>query len=379
MSAVAHVLTLVAALTGGVAGGARNLERHPALGSLLRALFIRVSNRSVRRAACAVLFRASYWQALGRDASATAVGSGGDDEAVMGAAGVEAVVAGGAVVAATAAKSVRRAPARSNELANVLLGSLKADLARVKTTPSARGGGGGGGHGHGPCIEGLSPVRRPRAGAARTTDKDSGGGSIGGVGNGGGRGIGEGLVPVIVPRLHLVEVTEFVAGLVHVMLESARATATAGTAGAGRQLPPGGSGGDPEEVCTSAAALPLPQQQQQQPPGSRVGATAARAPVLPVLPPRPLQLAPSGTTAAAAAAAADGGREVIASRDKETGLSVPGGIAPGARSVGGGGGVEGTGDSAGCRNKESSAAAAEWLLEEAARRLAAHEFTETFK
>ncbi|CAN0509350.1 unnamed protein product, partial [Ectocarpus sp. 12 AP-2014] len=78
VSAVAHVLTLVGSLSGGgLAGGARALERHPALGSLLRALCIRIPDSSVRRSACSVLHRASAWQALGRDPSCCSEGGGG--------------------------------------------------------------------------------------------------------------------------------------------------------------------------------------------------------------------------------------------------------------------------------------------------------------
>lgn len=365
MSAVAHVLTLVAALAGGVAGGTQILERHPALGSLLRALFVRVSNRSVRRAACAVLFRASHWQALGRDASDTAAGGDRDDGAAA-AAAVAAIAVGAGPAAATAAavaaastaarRASARAATRSSGLAHVLLGSLRTDLARVKTTSSARcGGGGGGGRGRGLCVGGggeLSPMHRARGDATPMTDK-----------NNDCSGNGEGLVPVVVPRLHLVEVTEFVAGLVHVMLESAptaaAAASTTGAVGTEQHVPPVSNGAPCESTNGSAPAIPL--QQQQLLPDIRVG--GARAPALPAKPPQPSQLFPAvpSTGAAATAVSAGDGRTAVGSIEGVEG--------------GGGGGVGG----ADLPDHGSSAAAAEWLLEEAARRLAGHEFTETFK
>lgn len=358
-SAVAHVLTLVSGLAGGVSGGTVALERHPALGSLLRALCLRVPDPAVRRAACAVLYRASCWQALGRDTIATAVGGGGGGVAAAAAAlavsdgevstapssstqssstpdnssrqpAAAAVMGPVAATAAAAASTTppattgRKNGAASGSLARVLFDCLRSDMGRVQTIPSARNNSSGAGPVAGVA---LSPVRPARGTTAAAGDVDGSGTSTSGDDS-------SRLPPVVVPRLHLVEVTAFVSGLVHVMLQqSAAATGPngTGTSAIGRGLAP---------------ALPLSDGRAA---ASRTdGAVSASLPAVP---------ARSGVSVFSKG----GGKEGIG------GASVD----PSSSAVGGGAASAGA--------DEGAEAAADWLLREAARRLVAHEFTETFK
>lgn len=334
VSAVGHVLTLVAGLAGGLAGSTGALERHPALGSLLRALCIRIPDTSVRRSACAVLYRASHWQALGRDASSSASAATAGEGLAARPSNATAVPPGtSAVLSSPTSAAGKRRRGRSNDLARALLACLRADLARVQTVPFARSS-----SGPGAAVRvGLSPVRRARGGAstavAAAADKTGGGGGGGGV------------VPVVVPRLHLVEVTSFVSGLVHVMLESAPSSAATAVAAAG-----------PKEQ-----QLPTERGSGRQPP--------TRQP--PPLPSRPSVLP-------ADAAHRDGKEGGGASRRNNAGMAAASTAAAGDDLPGvGAGGVDG--GEGGGEEGRPSIAAAEWLLEEAARRLVAHEFTETFK
>lgn len=329
VSAVAHVLTLVGSLSGGgLAGGARALERHPALGSLLRALCIRIPDSSVRRSACSVLHRASAWQALGRDPSCWC--SGGGTTAAVGRAVAARNGGGGvAVGSATVKPGKDGAETRNNELARVLLASLRADLARVQAVPFARSAGPGAA-----VRVGLSPVRRARGDATSAAT----------VGDGSGVG---GSVPIVVPRLHLVEVTAFVAGLVHVMLENASLSSFPPPAVPPRQpRPAAGPQQQQQQLSTNRQAARHPQQQQ----------------------PPPLPVRPSVLPA---------DRDETGTGKDATGLvasvaAAAGGMSRGADTAS----VNGERDEGG---RERASTAAEWLLEEAARRLAAHEFTETFK
>lgn len=324
VSAVEHVLTLVASLAGGLAGGTVALERHPALGSLLRALCVRIPDTSVRRSACAVLYRAAHWQALGRDASSSASTATADG-------GLAARPGGGVVPLGTLAvlsspSAAGKGRGRCNDLARVLLACLRADLARVQVVPFARSSG--------PSTAvrvGLSPVRRARGGAstaAAAAEKDGGGGG--------------GVVSVVVPRLHLVEVTSFVAGLVHVMLESASPAAATVVAGPKEQQHPAerGKGGQPP--TRQPPTLPL------------------RPSVLPADVAHRDEKRGGGTS---------GNNAGMTANTAAAGDGLPPGV--GTASADGG--------EAGGEVERSSIAAAEWLLEEAARRLVAHEFTETFK
>lgn len=330
VSAVAHVLTLVGSLSGGgLAGGARALERHPALGSLLRALCIRIPDSSVRRSACSVLHRASAWQALGRDPSCC---SGG---AAAAAAAVGRMVAarncgGGVVVASSTAKLGKDgAETRNNELARVLLASLRADLVRVQAVPFARSAGPGAA-----VRVGLSPVRRARGDATAS------------VAAADGSGVGRS-APIVVPRLHLVEVTAFVAGLVHVMLENASLSSFPPPAVPPRQ--PRLAAGLPQqqELSTNRQSARHPQQQPQPP------QLPARPSVLPA------DRDDTGTSKDAVG--------LVASV-----AAAAGGVSRGADTAS----VNGERDEG---ERERASTATEWLLEEAARRLAAHEFTETFE
>lgn len=361
VSAVGHALTLVGSLAGSIAGGARVLDRHPVLGSLLRALCIRIPDASVRRSACAVLYRASHWQALGRDASSSSKSANvvvdegpaaRHSSGVVPPSGASSLSSSSpaprpmaAVGDTTAKPSKKRAAAaataanvttrrRSNDLARVLLACLRDDLARVQTVPFARS------IGPGAAVKvGLSPVRRARGGgstaAAAAADA-----------TGGGTGGGGGVVPVVVPRLHLVEVTAFVASLVHVMLESASSSPS-----------------------SSVVAGP---EEQQLPVGGRSSTERQAAKRQP--PPLPLR---PGVLPTGAAAHLDGeergetgknGTGVVVANVAKAGGTLPG---SGIGAVNGG--------RRGAEEKHPSVAAAEWLLEEAARRLVAHEFTETFK
>lgn len=343
------MLTLVSGLAGGVSGGAVALERHPALGSLLRALCFRVPDPAVRRAACAVLYRASCWQALGRDTIATAVvGRGG-----VAAAAAALVVSDGEVstapspstqssstpdnssrqpAAAAAAAASTTPPARtgrkngaaSGSLARVLFDCLRSDMGRVQTIPSARNNSSGAGPVAG---VGLSPARPARGTTAAAGDADESRTNASGDDS-------SGLPPVVVPRLHLVEVTAFVSGLVHVMLQqSAAATGSngTGTSAIGRGL---------------TSALPLSD--------GRAAASRTDGDVPASLPAVPAR---SGVSVFAKG----GGKEGIG------GVSVD----PSSSAAGGGAASAGA--------DEGAEAAADWLLREAARRLVAHEFTETFK
>lgn len=314
MSAVAHVLTLVSSLAGSIEEGGLFLARHPALGSLLRALCVRVPNTAVRRAACTVLYRASHWQALGRDADSML--SSGDDmrstmaRPVVGTNGEE----GGNKGTPTSVK-------RHESLPRVLFNCLRADLARVQAVPFARRSRTEAG-----VRVGLSPTRRDRnsaalpAAAGRGNSDDDTRGSSSSNGNaGGGRDRDE---PLVVPRLHLVEVTSLIAGLVHVMLEGEAMVATNNTAAAAA-------------VVSSSTSV------------ARANGVAD-APEATARPP-PLPLRPGD----------DGG----STRAEGIMSSVV---------------VDGNGQ-AEYEDGSGSESAAEWLLEEAARRLAAHEFTETFK
>lgn len=355
VSAVGHVLTLVASLAGGLAGGTGALERHPALGSLLRALCIRIPDTSVRRSACAVLYRASHWQALGQDASSS--NSSSTSVAATADEGLAARSRGGAVPSGTSAAvssssaARKRTRGRSNDLARVLLACLRADLARVQTVPFARS--------NGPSAAvrvGLSPVRRARGGTSTTAA------AANKTGEGGRSGEA---VAVVVPRLHLVEVTSFVAGLVHVMLESARSSAA--------------------KASTAAAAAAAGPKEQHRPIEKGKGAHApARQP--PPLPARPTNT--SSVLLADAAAAAHGNGEGVDgvgttrnnhknSEGMVAGTATAGDDPSSVDSEPVGGGEAGGGEKG--EEERRSIAAAEWLLEEAARRLVAHEFTETFK
>lgn len=317
LSAVAHVLALVAGLGGGFVECAIALERHPALGSLLRALCFRVPNTAVRRTACAVLYRASYWQALGRDASSIPPDVDASASDVIPGEPPEASSTRGPGVSNTTtgvieeelptkSNSRNNSVSRRNDLARILLAQLKADLSRAQTMPFSRGGSTlGTGMGVSPVR--LSPVRR--VGFGNSTG-DKGGNSNGGEGGCCGSGSDSGPVqPLIVPRLHLVEVTSFAAGLVYVMLQQ------------------------------SAAA------------------------------------AAHGAFAAVKPSSVDAAGDSSDKKDAETTTgSILGSVDMGDTEVVGAGGVAGpTG------GHEAAQAAAEWLLEFASRQLAAHEFTETFK
>lgn len=317
LSAVAHVLALVAGLGGAFLECAIALERHPALGSLLRALCFRVPNTAVRRTACTVLYRASFWQALGRDASSIPPDIDASTSDVSPGEPPESFSTTGSGVSNTTTEVIgEELPAkinnrtnsvsRRNDLARILLAQLKADLSRAQTMPFSRGGAAlGTGMGVSPVR--LSPVRRVGFGNS-TGDK---GGNIN-VGERGccGSGSDSGPVqPLIVPRLHLVEVTSFAAGLVYVMLQQS-------AAGAG-----------------------------------------------------------NGAFAAVKPSSVDSSNDWSDNKDiKGPTGSILGSVDIGDTEVVGGAEVAGpTGD------HEAAQAAAEWLLEFASRQLAAHEFTETFK
>lgn len=330
VSAVGHVLTLVSSLAGSLPGGTGVLERHPVLGSLLRALCIRIPDASVRRSACSVLYRAAHWQALGRDASSSSKGT----KVVVG----EDLAAVGDVAAKPGKKRAAAANAtstgRSNDLTRVLLARLRADLARVQTVPFARS------IGPGAAVKvGLSPVRRTRGGdgstAAAATADAIGGGIVGGV------------VPVVVPRLNLVEVTSFVASLVHVMLESPASPFSSFVVA------------DQERQQLSVAASSSEKQAAKQQP--------------PPLPLRPGVLPPTG------GADLEGEERSEPVVKNDTGVVASDASADDRLPGVGVGPVNGGRTKRHAEENHPSVVAAEWLLEEAARRLATHEFTETFK
>ncbi|CAN0197239.1 unnamed protein product, partial [Ectocarpus sp. 4 AP-2014] len=207
----------------------------------------------------------------------------------------------------------------------VLLASLRADLARVQAVPFARSAGPGAA-----VRVGLSPVRRAR-GDATAAD---------------GSGVG-GSAPIVVPRLHLVEVTAFVAGLVHVILENASLSSFPPPAVPPRQPRPAAGLPQQQELSTNRQAARHRQQQPQPPP------LPARPSILPT------DRDETGTSKDAAG--------LVASV-----AAAAGGVSRGADTAS----VNGERDEG---ERERASTAAEWLLKEAARRLAAHEFTETFE
>lgn len=282
VSAVSHVLSLVMGLAGGVTEGMLALEQHPALGSLLRTVCLRVPNPVIRRAACAVFYRAAHWQGLGRDSSALP----------------PLTAKAAAVTGEELAEEDKR-----GDLARVLFSSLQADVGRVVHPPFA------------PASRSMSATGGE---CART-------------------------MPAIdVPRLHLVEVTSLVAGLVHVML----------------QRQPQRQDGGASRVGPKTS-------------GECVAVTATR--VHPVLgdathPPQLIsQFEQRGCddSTTCLTPSALGASAVV----DEQGTK---GVANGPYSL--------NGQAAASGNTVSAAGeAAEWLLKEASRRLVAHEFTETFK
>lgn len=323
MSAVTHLLCLMTTLAGGVVNGIQTLERHPALGSLVRTLCLRVPNPAVRRAACAVLYRAAHWQELGRDASQLQDLPPSQDPVAM-VAGAEATAAAVQCRTVAFASSSKSALAESQDgtrkangsgLARVLFSRLQTDIGRVvHTIPFARGGPGRTGPPAGATQLSLSrPADATVAGALMAPAA-------------GERGIihgreRAGLLRVVdVPRLHLVEVTALVAGLVHVMLQQAEEQGT--------RRPPHERTQDDDNA------------------GGAVVASNAR---------RSLREETEGVGDSVKLDAGKTRSSEVLVEDAKLGES-------NATSTDG-----------------AAASAAEWLLGEATRRLAGHEFTETFK
>lgn len=160
-------------------------------------------------------------------------------------------------------------------------------------------------------------------------------------------------MPVVVPRLNLVEVTAFVASLVHVMLESPSSPSSSSSS----SLPP-------------IEAVP----EGQQPP---VGAGSSEKQAAKRQTP-PLCLC-TGVFPPTGAAHHDGEKrgEPVVKNDARAVANFE--RADGKLPCAGVGAAHGGSARKDAQETNPSAAAAEWLLEEAARRLVAHEFTETFK